>query len=97
MVRNVVKSVDHQVKECVKRISDEDLRWLSIKFRERLGGDLAESLLFIQDHFSELNRILCNTTGADSVYDVADIIDRSIQEEAKKDPYSKKETLISRR
>jgi len=83
-VRSTVKSVDHQVKECVKKISDEDLRWLSIRFRERVGSDLAEALLLIQDHYNDLNRVLANTPNADAVYEIADIIDKHIQEEAKK-------------
>ncbi len=83
-VRSTVKSVDHQVKECVKKISDEDLRWLSVRLRERVGSDLAEALLLIQERYSDLNRILSNTPNADAVYDVADIIDKHVQDEVKK-------------
>jgi hypothetical protein len=83
-VRSTVKSVDHQVKECVKKISDDDLRSLNVKLKERIGSDLSEALILIQDRYIELNRILSNTSNADAVYDVADIIDKYIQEEVKK-------------
>jgi hypothetical protein len=84
MVRSIVKSVDHQVKEYVKKISEEDLRWLAIRFKERIGSDLAEALLLIQDHYNDINRLLSNTVNADAVYEVADIIDRYIQDELKR-------------
>lgn len=83
-VRNVVKSADHQIKEYVKKISEDDLRWLAIRFKERMGGDLADALGFIQDNYNELNRLLSNAPNADSVYDVADLIDRNLQEEIKR-------------
>ena len=83
-VRSTVKSVDHQVKECVKKISDEDLKWLSVRLKERFGGDLGEALVLIHDRYGDLNRILSNTPSADAVYDVTDIIDKYIQEEIKK-------------
>ena len=83
-VRNVVKSVDHQIKEYVKKISEDDLRWLSMKFKERIGGDLAEALVMIQDHYGDINRVLSNAPSADSVYDVVDIVDKSLQDELKR-------------
>jgi hypothetical protein len=83
-VRSTVKSVEHQVKECVKKIPDEDLRWLSIRFRERVGSDLAEALLLIQERYNDLNRVLANTPSADAVYEIADLIDKHVQDEVKK-------------
>jgi hypothetical protein len=84
MVRSNVKSVDHQVKECVKKISEEHLRWLSIRFGERCGSDLADALMLIHESYGDLNRILTNAPSADVVFDVTDIIDRLIQEELKR-------------
>jgi len=84
MVRSTVKSIDHQVKECIKKISDEDLQKISVRLKERIGSDLAEALLIIQDRYMDLNRILMNTVNADAVYDVVDVIDKYIQEEVKR-------------
>jgi uncharacterized membrane protein YhfC len=83
-VRSSVRSVDHQVKECIKKISEEDLRWLCMRFRERVGSDLADALILIQEHYGELNRVLTNTQSAESVFEIADIIDRYAQEELKR-------------
>lgn len=83
-VKSVVRSVDHQVKEYVKKISEEDLRWLSVRFKERIGSDLAEALLLIQDRYGDINRLLSNTPNAEAVYEVADIIDKHVQDELKK-------------
>lgn len=83
-VRSSVKSVDHQVKECVKRISEEDLRWLSVRFKERVGSDLAEALFLIQERYHDLNRILANTPNSDAVFNVADVIDKYVSEELKR-------------
>lgn len=82
--RSSVKSVDHQVKESIKKIPEEDLRWLSLRLRERIGSDLAEVLLKIQENYGDLNRILSNTPNAEAVYDVTDIIDKHIQDEIKR-------------
>lgn len=83
-VRASVKSVDHQVKEFVKKISEDDLRWLQVRFKERVGSDLADALLLIQDHYPELNRLLANSPNSDAVFNVADVIDKFISEELKR-------------
>lgn len=95
-VRSSVKSVDHSVKECVKKIPEDDLRWLQIRFKERVGSDLAEALLLIQERYHELNRILSNTPSSDAVFNVADVIDKYVSEELKRrsnyrPPVAKKE------
>lgn len=84
MARVSVKSVDHQVKEFVKKISDDHLKLLSVLFKERIAGDLSEALIVIQDNYNDLNRLLTNTTNANAVYDIVDVIDKYIQEEFKK-------------
>lgn len=84
IVRNNIKSVDLQIKEFVKKISDDDLRWLSTRLKERVGNDLSESLGLIQERYNDLNRLLTNAPSADSVYDVVDIIDKILQEEIKR-------------
>jgi hypothetical protein len=83
-VRSSVKSVDHQVKEYVKKISEDDLRWLAIRFKERVAGDLCEALLMIQDRYGDLSRILTNTPSAEAVFDISDIIEKQIQDELKR-------------
>lgn len=83
-VKSSVKSIDHQVKEYVKKITDEDLRTLTIRFKERVGGDLAEALILIQERYPELNRLLTNTPNSDAVFNVADVIDKYSVEEIKR-------------
>jgi hypothetical protein len=83
-VKSSVKSIDHQVKEYVKKITEDDLRWLSVRFKERVGADLAEALLLIQERYSELNRLLTNTPNSDAVFNVADVIDKYVTEEIKR-------------
>lgn len=83
-IKSSVKSVDHQVKECVKKITDDDLRWLTVRFKERVGGDFAEALVLIQDKYTELNRLLTNTPNSDAVFNVSDVIDKYITEEIKR-------------
>jgi hypothetical protein len=83
-VRKGGKAVDLQVKECVKVISDEDLRWLSVRFKERVGSDLSEALVFIQEKYHDLNRVLLSSLSSDAVFSVADAIDKFVSEELKR-------------
>jgi uncharacterized protein YqgV (UPF0045/DUF77 family) len=78
------KSVDAQVKECVKKVSDEDLKYLSSRLSQRLGGDLGEAMSLIQERYPELNKLLTNTPNCDDLYNTIDIIDQQIQEVANK-------------
>lgn len=78
------KSVDQQVKEYVKKVSDDDLKFLSSRLSQRLGGDLGEALALIQEQYPELNKVLSNTPCCDELYNVVDVIDRQVQEAANK-------------
>jgi uncharacterized protein YqgV (UPF0045/DUF77 family) len=78
------KSVDQQIKECVKKVSEEDLKFLSQRLSQRLGGDLGESMSLIQERYPELNKVLINTPSCTDLYNVIDVIDRHVQDAANK-------------
>lgn len=80
------KSVDQQIKEYIKKISEDDLKFLSQRLSQRLGGDLGEAMTLIQDRYPELNKVLSNTPNCSELYNVIDAIDRHVQDAASKKP-----------
>jgi hypothetical protein len=78
------KSVDQQIKEYVKKISEEDLKYLSARLSQRLGGDLGDALVLIQDHYPEINKVLSSAPSCTELYNVIDALDRQVQEAATK-------------
>jgi hypothetical protein len=78
------KSTDQQIKECVKKISEEDLKYLYTRLSQRLGGDIGEAMSLIQNQYPELNKVLSAAPTCTEVYNLIDIIDRCVQEPAKK-------------
>lgn len=85
MVKSV-KPVDHQIKDCVRRISEEDLRWASTRLKDRVGGDVPEVLIMFQEKYGELNKALSAAGSSTAVYDIIDLIDKCMQEEVKRRP-----------
>lgn len=73
-------NVEYQIKECVKRISDDDLKYLHFRLSQRLGGDLGDAMTLIQDHYTDLNKVLSNATSCTELYDLVDMIDECIQD-----------------
>lgn len=80
------KSLDQQIKECVKKISEEDLKFLFQRLSQRIGGDLSEAMILIQERYVELHKILSNTSSHLELYNVIDTIDKHIQEAVSKKP-----------
>lgn len=78
------KSVDQQIKECVKKVSEEDLKFLAARLSQRLGGDLGEAMTLVQERYPDLNKVLTNTPSCTDLYNVIDAIDRQVQEAASK-------------
>jgi uncharacterized protein YqgV (UPF0045/DUF77 family) len=78
------KTVDQQIKECVKKVSEEDLKFLSQRLSQRLGGDLGEAMSLVQERYPDLNKVLTNTPSCSELYNVIDTLDRQIQEAASK-------------
>ena len=72
--------LDHQIRECVKRISDDDLKYLGIRLSQRIGGDLSESLVLIQDYYPELNKIFTSAINSNELYNTIDALDKIVDE-----------------
>ena len=72
---------DYVIKEIVRKIEDEDIRFLHMRLSQRIGGDLAESLILIQDSYQELHHLLSATPNAEAVYEIVDVVEKSVQEE----------------
>lgn len=75
---------DYTIRDAVRKISDDDIRFLYMRLTQRFGGDIAESLVLIQDEYPDLHRLLSGTISADGVYDIVDSIQKSIQDEWKR-------------
>lgn len=80
MKTNVKQSLDYQIKECIKKISDEDLKYIGIRFYQRIGGDLSEALILIQNNYADLNKLLTTAINANELYNTIDLIDKLVQE-----------------
>lgn len=68
------------VKEYVKRISDEDLAFLSIRFRQKLYGDRAAVLKKLSED-SRIDQWLSSSTAAEELFDMVDFIGEQINQE----------------
>jgi hypothetical protein len=75
--------MDQQIKEFVKKISEEDLKYLHMRLSQRLGGDIGDSMSLIQNNYPELNKVLSTATTCNEVYNLIDLIDKCIQDIAK--------------
>jgi len=72
---------DLAIRDIVRKIEDDDVRFLHMRLSQRIGGDLAESLILIQDNYPELDNLLADTPNAEAVYDIVDIVQKSVQDE----------------
>jgi hypothetical protein len=77
------KPVDQQIKECVKRISEEDLRFIYYRLSQRLCGDLGEALAFINSNYHDLNSILSSASSHAELYNMIDILGDNINKRLK--------------
>jgi uncharacterized protein YqgV (UPF0045/DUF77 family) len=81
------KSVDQQIKECVKKVSDDDLKFISQRLSQRLCGDLGEALSLIQEKYPEINRVLSNASNSLELYNTIDVINNQMYEISNKRGY----------
>lgn len=71
------------VKEYVRKVSDDDLRFLHMRLTQRIGGDVAEAIEFLQ-RYQELDHWLCLAKTANDFFDMVDVLDAGMQSEMKR-------------
>lgn len=71
------------VKEYVRRLGDEDLRFLSLRLGQRLGGDVGEVLEILQ-RSADVDRWLSTAPSANDFFDMVDLMDSQVQGEVRK-------------
>lgn len=71
---------DAVVKEYVKRISDDDLSYLGIRYKQGLCGDKAEIALKLAED-EELDRWLSSSISADEWFEMVDSIGECVKSE----------------
>lgn len=83
------------LKEYVRRLNDDDLRFLSLRLGQRLGGDVGDAVEFLQRH-PDIDRWFDNATTAADFYDMVDLVDNSVQMEARKRQISENYLTVRR-
>lgn len=77
------KKTDNFFKDFVSRLTDEHLRFLDMRLKHRLTGDLAEAVNFLSTH-SDMDKHLSAARGADEFYDMLDMLQKSIEREVRR-------------
>ena len=78
-----MRQSDTILTEYVKRLSDEDLSWLRIRFKQDVCGDKADISCFLSRD-REVDRWLYSATGADEFFDMLDLTANHVQQEYNK-------------
>lgn len=78
-----MKKYNDTVRDYVRRLNDDDIKFLSSRLSNRLGGDLGEAFDLIQCN-QDMDRWLSSADNADDFFDMVDIIDNQIQQEVKR-------------
>ncbi len=71
------------LKEYVRKLGDEDLHFLGVRLSQRMGGDVGDALLLMEDN-QEVDRILSLTTCAEELYSVVDELEGLVQQESRR-------------
>ena len=71
---------DAVVKEYVKRISDDDLSFLGIRFKQNLIGDKVEIALKLAED-EEIDRWLASSASSDEWFEMVDAIGECVKSE----------------
>lgn len=79
----MTKEQRYIVAECVRQISDDDIRWLGLRLTEKLGGDLAEAVDFLSKS-DKLDAYLKSATNSNELFEAIDRIKDIVVGECKK-------------
>ena len=71
------------IKEYVRKLTDDDLRFLNVRLSQRIGSDVAEAIELLE-HNAEVDHWLCLSKNANDFYDMIDAVDAVVQSEAKR-------------
>lgn len=71
------------LKEYVSRLTDENLRFLDLRLKHRLTGDLADAVNLLSSS-PDMDRHLSHSKGADDFYDALDAIQKAVERESRR-------------
>lgn len=71
------------LREYVKKLSDDELKFIHQRLTQRIDADVAEAVDFIQ-HSPEMDKWLLGADGADDFFDMIDQVDEYVEQEVKK-------------
>ena len=77
------KKGDAFLKDYTSRLTDEHLRFLDMRLKHRLTGDMAEAINFLSSS-PDLDKHLSNSKGADEFFDLLDVIQKQVEREARR-------------
>lgn len=77
------KKGDTFLKDYAGRLTDEQLRFLDMRLKHRLTGDLAEAVTFLSGS-PDMDRHLSGAKGAMDFYDFLDAVQKSVEKEARR-------------
>lgn len=75
-----MKKPDFYLKEYCQRLSDDNLKFLTGRLNQRLGGDVAEVLDFLSN-VREIDRWLASAETSNDLYDMIDLVKASTVKE----------------
>lgn len=75
-----MKKPDVYLKEYCQRLSDDNLKFMTGRLNQRLGGDTAEVLDFLSN-VREIDRWLASANASDDLFDMIDLIHSSVVKE----------------
>jgi hypothetical protein len=78
-----MKKYNDTLKEYVKRINDDDLKYISIRLLRRIGSDVGEAVEVVEK-FNDMDRWLAASNSADDFFNMIDQLDIAVQQEVKK-------------
>jgi hypothetical protein len=77
------KKGDTFLKDYTGRLTDENLRFLDMRLKHRLQGDLADAVVMLSST-NDMDRYLSAAKGADDFYDMLDAIQKQVEREARR-------------
>lgn len=78
-----MKKSNDFLKEYVKLLNDEDLKFLHVRLTYQVGGDLGEVVEFIQKN-KEVDRWMASASTSNEIYDMLEQLSYFVNQESKK-------------